>query len=174
MSAGIPLRLEILTALTALVETISPINGYINDLSIAGSVVRGRLLIGDSEVLPMVAFNEPPMAIEPLPAASQNPSRDTSWDILIQGWIDDDPAHPCDAAYVLAAEVGQIIALEKTKPSGRPGQGNGPNFFGFGPKIIDLRIGAPVVRPPDTTSKTACFYQMLTLQIVEDMTKPFG
>jgi hypothetical protein len=169
-----PLRLKILKAISAKIATITPGNGFVDDLSGDGSVVRGRLFIGDDEPLPMVALNEPPMAIEQARGAPQNPNSTGEWDILIQGWVEDDPPNLSDKAYVLEAQVRQVLASEMKKPSGRPGSGNGPDFFGFGPIIITMRIGAPVVRAPDGTSRTACFYLMLTLQIVEDMTKPFG
>ncbi|MDR3474325.1 MAG: hypothetical protein P4M09_21960 [Devosia sp.] len=169
-----PFRLQVLDALTALIETITPANGFQNDLSIDGRVIRGRLFIGDDEPVPMVAINEPPLAIEPNLASVQNPSSTGDWDLLIQGWTEDDPKYPCDATYVLAAEVRAVIARQKTRSSGRPGGGRGADLLGFGPVISDLRIGAPVVRPPDDTSAKACFYLLVTLKITEDMTKPFG
>jgi hypothetical protein len=169
-----PLRLRALDYLTTLLATISPTNGFQSDLSGLGQVVRGRLNVGDNEPLPMVALNEPPLAIQPSESSEQNPNRVSDWDILVQGWVADDPAHPCDKAYILAAEVTQVLANEKKKPSGRAGTGLGPNFLNLGPAITKMRIGAPVVRPPDGTSTTACFYIVLTLIIVEDMTQPFG
>jgi hypothetical protein len=169
-----PLRLRALDALTELISGISMANGFQFDLSGENQVVRGRIYVGDSEPLPMVSFIEPPLAIEPGRASPQNPNRNGEWDILVQGWVDDDPWHPCDKAYVLSAEVAMVLAREKKKPSGRPGSGLGPDFLGLGPIITDMRIGAPVVRPPDGTSTTACFYIVLTLQIVEDMTQPFS
>lgn len=169
-----PFRLQILDKLTALIHTVTPANNFYFDLSEDDTVVRGRLFIGDDEPVPMVALNEPPLAIEAIRAAPQNINRVNDWDILIQGWAAVGKIHETDEAYTLAAEVQQVIAGEKTKPSGRPGSGNGSDFLGFGTKIVDMRIGAPVVRPPDETSAKACFYMILTLQISEDMAKPFG
>ena len=169
-----PFRLKVLDKLTALISSIKPVNGFQHDLSIEGRVVRGRLFIGDDEDVPMVAINEPPSVIEQMKSAPQNPTSGGDWDILIQGWVANDARYPCDDAYVLAAEVRQVIALERFKPSGRPGSGHGPDFLGFGPVISEMNVGATVVRPPDDTSSKACFYMILTLKITEDMTKPFG
>jgi len=171
-----PFRLQILYKLTEIIRTVSPTNGFYNDLSSEEAVVRGRIFIGDDEPVPMVAINEPPMAIEHLKTSPQNPSRSGDWDILIQGWANTsvDAYSGTDYAYALAAEVQQALASEKVKPTGRPGSGLGPNLLGFGPRISDMRIGAPVVRPPDETSAKACFYMILTLQISEDITKPFS
>lgn len=171
-----PFRLQVLDRLTDLIRTVTPANGFFYDLSAEEAVVRGRLFIGDDEPVPMVALNEPPLAIEQIRSAPQNPNSAGDWDILIQGWAKTSLGENggTDNAYVLAAEVRQVLASEKKKPSGRPGSGSGPDFLGFGPKILDMRVGAPVVRPPDETSAKACFYLILTLQISEDMTKPFG
>lgn len=168
------LRLRIKDNLSDLIRTISPVNGFIDDLSDEDRVVRGRLFIGDDEPLPMVAINEPPMAIEPVKSSPRNPNSVGDWDILIQGWAEIGKIHATDNADNLAAQVRAVLASEQTKPSGRPGTGLGPDFLGFGPIIKNLRIGAPVVRPPDETSAKACFYLILTLEITEDMTKPFG
>lgn len=176
MNTGLPDRFRILTAIGELFRTIKPQNGFISDLSKKDSVVTGRLVIGENETAPMVSLVEPPMAIERLKSSPRNPTVAGEWDILIQGWADDkDKRVPLREAYILAAEVGQVLAMEKERPSGRPGYGNqGRDYFGMGNKITNMHIGAPVVRPPDGTSRTACFYLILTLQIVEDIRKPFG
>lgn len=176
MSAPRPFRLQVLDALTALIRQVSPANDFHHDLSAEETVVRGRLFIGDDEPVPMVAINEPPLAIERVRGAPRNPNDTGEWDILIQGWAKNslNDYSGTDNAYILAAEVRQVLASEKTKASGRPGSGLGNNLLGFGTRISDMRIGAPVVRPPDETSAKACFYIVLTLQISEDMTKPFG
>jgi hypothetical protein len=111
----IPLRLEILRAITAALKEINPTNGYEfdlrDDLTLESEprprVVRGRLHIGDDEPLPMVSLVEPPMSIEPTSTKKQadNTARHGEWDILIQGWARDDPLNPTDAAYQLEAEV---------------------------------------------------------------------
>ncbi len=175
MTGLIPFRVKVIDNIAACIQAITPANGYINDLSSGEALAIGRLFLGDDEPVPMVAINEPPMAIEQSKAAPQNPNSFGDWDFLIQGWAENGPENFVTRnAYILVAEVRQHLALQKKRPDGRPGMGNGPNLLGMGPSISDLRIGAPVVRPPDAESAKSCFYLMLTLQISEDMTKPFG
>ena len=83
----------------------------------------------------------------------------------------DDKDNPCDPAYVLAALVRQAIAQEKTKNHGRPGA---RNYLGEGARVQNIRIGSPVVRPAEFPSTNACFYLLITLEIVEDTLNPFG
>lgn len=168
-----PFRLKVLDKLTDLIKTITPANGYFNDMSVPDSVVRGRVFIGDNEPCPMVSLIEPPAAIEGIRTQSDNPSRFGEWDILVQGWVPDDRRNPTDRAYTLAFEVVKVLAAEKKKPV-RPGTGGQRDYLGFAGKIQDMRIGAPVIRPPDETSAKACFYLLLTLQIAEDMSDPFS
>ena len=109
----------------------------------------------------MVSLLEPPLSIERIASQPDNPNAAGAWDILIQGWAVDDKDNPTDPAYRLAAWVVQTLAKERTKMRGRPGSKN------------YLKVGAPVVRPADFPSANACFYLLITLQIVEDMEDPF-
>jgi hypothetical protein len=168
----VPLRLRILQAISELLASISPANGYVSDLSGPGQVVRGRLLIGAREILPMVSLIEPPLAIEPERAAIDNPFSHGDWDILVQGWVADDKENPTDPAYVLAADVRKALVLEKLKPP--PPGTRTADILGMDGAVVDFRLGAPVVRPPDEISAKACFYLLVTLNIAEDMTAPFG
>ena len=179
-----PLRLRILIALTDLLKTVTPANGYQFDLSdveafeddpYAGHrVIRGRLFIGDSEPPTMVSILEPPSAVEPiLNRGPDNTARASEWDILIQGWArDDDDNEPCDLAYALAAEVHRVLGSEiKRTRTGRPGA---PNILGLGGKLEFIKIGTPVIRPSEEVSGYGVFYTILTLKIVEDIADPFG
>lgn len=168
-----PFRLKIMDKLTELIRTVTPANGFYNDLSVKGSVVRGRLFVGDDEPCPMVSLVEPPAAIEGIRIQPDNPVRSGEWDVLIQGWVPDDRFNPTDRAYVLAFEVVKILNAEKKKTP-RPGTGGQRDYLGFGTKIQQLRVGAPVIRPPDDTSAKACFYLLVTLVISEDMSDPFS
>jgi hypothetical protein len=168
----VPLRLRILQAVSELLASISPANGYVSDLSAAGQVVRGRLLLGAREVLPMVSLIEPPLGIEPEHGAIDNQFWHGDWDILVQGWVADDKENPTDPAYVLAADVRKALVLEKLKPP--PAASRTSNILGLNGAVVDFRLGALVVRPPDEISAKACFYLLVTLNIAEDMTAPFG
>lgn len=180
----VPIRLEILRAITAALKTINPENGYEFDLrdeitpdnEPRERVVRGRLHIGDDEPLPMVSLLEPPMVPQPIDTKKQqdNTTRAGDWDIIIQGWVRDDGQNPTDSAYQLEAEVRRRLASEKKRPDARPGNPNGMNYFGLGRKIMNMSIGSPVIRPNEHISEQAVFYLVLTLQISEDMATPLG
>lgn len=181
MPTAIPLRLEILRAITAALKEINPENGYEFDLRDEDTyeaprprVVRGRLTIGNDEPLPMLSILEPPMAIEAISTKRQpdNTKRVGEWELIIQGWTEDDPVNPTDPAYQFEAEVRRRLALEKKR--GRPGRPEGHNFFGLGTKILNMTIGTPVVRPNEHISEQAVFYFVLTLEIAEDMASNFG
>jgi hypothetical protein len=124
----------------------------------------------------MVSLIEPPLAIEPLSTKKQrdNTIRNGDWDIIIQGWAQDDAQNPTDIAYQLEAEVRRRIAIEKKRPDARPGNPNGRNYFGLGQKIQNLTIGSPVVRPNEHVSEQAVFYLVITLQIGEDTATALG
>ena len=173
-----PLRLRILIALTDLLKTVTPANGYQFDLSDDQDdekrVVRGRLFLGDSEPAYMVSIIEPPSAVEAiLNRGPDNAARAGEWDILIQGWArDDDDNEECDLAYALAADVHKALGAElKRTRTGRPGA---PDILGFAGKVESMKIGTPVIRPSEEVSGYGVFYTILTLKIVEDITDPFG
>ncbi len=138
--------------------------------SLRDRVFRGRESFGENDPLPMVSLLEPPLSIERIASQPDNPNAAGAWDILIQGWAVDDKDNPTDPAYRLAAWVVQTLAKERTKMRGRPGS---KNYLGLGDRITEIKVGAPVVRPADFPSANACFYLLITLQIVEDMEDPF-
>lgn len=175
----IPIRVAIRRAVKAALVEINPTNGYHNDLRPdemgRARVVAGRNAIGNDEPLPLVTIIEPPLAVEQTSTRRQpdNTVRATEWDLLIQGWVEDDE-EAGDQAYLLCAEVCRRLAQEKRRPDARPGSGNGYNFFGMRNKIFEMTIGSPVVRPSETVTSQSVFYLVLTLKITEDMARPFG
>lgn len=172
---NIPPRLRILLAISDALKEINPDNGYEFDLRDdqhgQPRVVRGRLVIGDEEPLPMVSILEQPMADEAISTERQadNTTNAGKWDLIVQGWAEGDKYNPSDIAYQLEAEVRKRISLEKKRPSARPGRGETRNYFGLGGLIYNITIGQPVVRPAEGISPQGTFYFNLTLEIAEDM-----
>lgn len=184
-----PFRLRVLKALSATIKTVGPAITYrdpatgedvpfVNDLSdypdpddatiTRERVFRGRELFGTSDPLPMVSVLEHPRALDALLAPEGSQSAVGEWDLLVQGFVTDDPKHPTDPAYVLAAEVIAVIAKAAAQPR---------NILGLGfrePCVSKLAIGSPVVRPADgVNSDQAFFWLTLTLTLVEDRENPF-
>lgn len=171
-----PFRLRVLKAICEQLKTVTPANGYTNDLSDfidaagrpAERVFRGRIVYGDNDPLPMIAILEDPRALE-----QNNGSYSTAsagqFRILIQGFVRDDKHHPLDPAYQLSAEI--IEALVKTKKN----RFNILELGGVAPCVMDLSIGQPVHRPPDDeVSAVAYFLVGVTLTLAEDLETPFA
>lgn len=161
-----PLRLRILKALTTSLQGITVDNGYVNDLS--DGVYRGRTMFGDADELPLVSILEAPIPLEQIESPESHTANFGDWDLLIQGFVKDDPKNPTDPAHVLMADVKRALAKERKKLN----NGNN-NILGMAGKVDRLEIGAGVVRPADEISAVAYFWLRVTLKIVEDNENPY-
>jgi len=180
-----PFRLRVMKALTAVIQGVSPNDSnsdpdrpaYVNDLS--QCVFRGRNLFGTNDPVPMIAILETPIALDQIEPPEESPKSKGLWDISIQGFAKDDKDNPTDPAYVLAADVIMALAHAKAAPNRtRSGTGKAEPLLGIvapngKPAILDLRIGSPVCRPPDEISGKAYFWLGITLEIAEDLEKPY-
>ena len=177
-----PFRLRIMKALTACIEGVTTSNGYSHDLT--GKVLRGRLFFGDNDPLPMVSIIEPPLPIDRLPAPAGASQSSGKWELMIQGWVEDDFENPTDPAYRLVADVKRVLTIEGARRDakgqldilgfGRPATvvENGREFS-VGNVITSMKVGASVVRPPeDGISDKAYFWLHLYLEIIEDNARP--
>jgi len=174
---ALPFRLQILHRMTERLRTITrttadalPQYSY----SLApdgdfpeGKVLRGRGAYGKSDPLPMLSIIEDPKQMERDAVPEQSDAKPGDWDLLIQGFIKDDPVHPTDPAYFLAADVSAVLFAETL---------NKRDILGFGdkkPMIRELHIGAPVIRPADEISVTSYFWLPLRMCLVEDAASAF-
>lgn len=176
-----PFRLRVQTALASTIASISIAGGYHFDL--ADAVFRGRDLFGDlSDPVPLISILEPPLPLDQLRAPPLASESSGDWDLLIQGFAKDDPAHPTDPAHLLMADVKQRLAVEKKRIV--PGTMGQPDPFGMGKgqivngkavnSITEIRIAHGVVRPPEHGVSTKAFFWLaLTIKIVEDISQPF-
>lgn len=158
-----PTRLRILDALTAALEAVP--NGSGGDMT--GAVFRGRLVFGDDEPLPMISVLEPPIPIEVLMSKGPNPNSTGRWELLIQGFVRDDPANPTDPAHILMAETKAVLVKEKRRD-------RGGNILGMNRNVVEMHIGQGTARPADDVSDRAFFWLLLTLQIVENLEDPYA
>lgn len=169
MSEDLPFRLRVLNGMTACLEGITIANGYKFDL--AGHVFRGRLIYGEETDLPFVSIVEPPLPIEPLESPRGSEASNGLWNLLLQGFIEDDSDHPTDIAHMLMADVKKALAVERKNRSARA---TSPGIFGMNHRVEDIIISGGVVRPPDETSAVANFWLDVTLRIVEDLADPYA
>lgn len=164
----IPIRLRVQKALCEALEEINPSNGYVSDFS--GRVFRGRNRFGASDPIPMICVLEAPIPLELLPTASDSSQSFGSWELVVQGFVEDDKENPTDPAYYALADVRARLALERLKVDwDRPEEG----IFGLGRVVRSMYIGTGVVRPPDEVSEKAYFWLQVTLDISEDMADPY-
>lgn len=182
-----PFRLRVLKNLTTSLQGITKENGYNHNLAPdsewpEGKVLRGRDIYGESDPLPMVSILEPPLPIDQLRSPLRSSSSTGEWDLLIQGFVDDDKINPTDPAHMLMADVKKCLIKERMRTL--PQSAGSPNPFGMGRNIVegvgrgniitDIIIGPGVVRPAELgVSNKAYFWLTLTLKIAEDMDDPF-
>ena len=155
-----PFRLKILDRWTEIFESVNPTNGFHHDLR--GKVFRGRATFGANDPIPMVTMLEDPRAGDLMHHEGFEVSAG-DWVLLIQGFAEDDMLHPTDPAHFLADEV-RAAARKQSAPSDRY------NYLGLGEKkpcVTDIRVGSPVVRPPDEISTNAYFYFPIAMSLVE-------
>jgi hypothetical protein len=166
------LRIRILKTMQAWLEGIDgPTFGLTDEAGTAladmtGRVKRGRIIYGDSDPLPMISILEVPIPLDTIVSPPDSEYSRGAWELLVQGFALDDPEYPTDPAHVLLAAAKQRLALAKM-------QNVDFDILGMGRHIIDLRIGAGVVRPPDEISAKAYFWLNLTLDLAEDLAQPF-
>jgi hypothetical protein len=169
-----PFRLKVMKAISAQLKTVTPLNGFMFDLSDytdeAGRtkerVFRGRVTFGENDPVPMVVVLEDPRAIDSNNAKDETPASINKLRLLVQGFVQDDKEHPLDPAYNFSADV--ISALVKAKADRF-------NILGMDGKITALSFGQPIHRPGgDEVSSNAYFIVGVTLTMVENLECPRG
>lgn len=171
-----PLKLEILHRLSDMIREITPANGYVRDFSgdedtRDNRVFRGRTVYGSSDPLPMVSILEAPIPLDQLAPPEDSTFGSGPWELVIQGFEEDDKINPTDPAYVSMADVRKRLAEERAKMDWDKPE-DGP--FGLGRAITGFTIGPGVVRPPDgDVSAKAYFWLTIVLEVVEDVARPY-
>ena len=159
-----PFRLRVLDALTAALESITPANGYEHDLT--GAVFRGRDVFDENDPLPMISILEPVQQAETQMGPDGTPASKGPWQLLIQGFVQDDRLHPTDPAHFLMADVKKALGEERLR-------GRGFDILGMEGKVTDLIIGQGIVRPPDDISGKAYFWLFVYLNLAENVGSPY-
>ena len=159
-----PFRLKVMKALTLALEEIAVADGYQHDL--AGRVYRGRVMFGERDPIPMLSILEVPLPLDQIVSPRDATASAGGWDLMIQGFVEDDAKNPTDPAHRLLADVKKRLALEKRRVT--LGEVFGINA------ISGIRIGPGVVRPPDEVSAKAYFWLGLVIEMVEDLADPYA
>jgi hypothetical protein len=162
----VPFRLRVLKSMSDLIATASKDAGYNYDL--AGCVFRGRVLFGEDDPVPLVSILEAPVPDEPDPTPAAGTTWKGSWRLMVQGWVDDDRENPTDPAHYLMADVKRVLADHRKLMLMKN------NLFGMQGRVLDLTIGAGLVRPAqEHVQELANFLLSVTLVIAENMADPY-
>lgn len=166
-----PQRLRLLKKLTAELEQITPANGYTVNLS--KSVFRGRDVFDRNDPVPMLSILESILEKDQVQAPPAGPSKAGPWELLIQGWADDDKDNPTDPAYHLLAQVQRRL-VEITRMPYLDRNRRGCDILQMGGIITALRFSRGVVRPADDVSSKAYFWLKVELELVENLLDPYA
>lgn len=158
-------QLRILKGLTTHLEGITPANGYEFDLT--GRVYRGVTRFGADRPLPFVSILES-LRPDPQPqeAGAERMTREDGWELLVQGWVDEDQNFPTDLLYQLKASVEKRTAeiVQEASP-----------VYRLDKLITSLRIGPGVVRAATPQPGGAeAFYLPLLVRYVINLADPFA
>lgn len=159
------LRLRVLKALTAQIETVTIANGYQHDL--AGSVFRGRDCYGEETDKPAIAIFE--LKPDEYPVRADETVQKDEWFIGVQGVIDADPIHPTDTAHNLMADVKMAIAQALRAGNGM----TDPPEYRLGGLVVDMKLDGGVVFAPGEDKSLTTFVVKVTLTIAEDLENPY-
>lgn len=167
-------RLYVLKALRNFFATeITPANGYDHDLSVAGSVIRGRRVIGSGDPLPCISILED-LDPDRLPASAGHLTRVVKFNLnlLIQGWAQDDKSSPTDACYNLMADVGKAMwkLMDDSSPHYLLPVTVGDTTYLL---IDEIRAEAGTVRPGDQPTELAFFWRKVALVMTERPAEPY-
>lgn len=171
MPDKVPFRLELMKRLTAALEEITEENGYQHDLR--DKVFRGREVFGHKDPLPMVSILDAITEREQLQPPPGGESTHGLWEILVQGFVDDDIYNPTDPGHYLMAEVKKKLN-EINKGTRDPSMPGVRNILGFGSRIDNVHFGAGVVRPQDDLSDKAYFWLRVTIEMTENHQDPYA
>lgn len=157
-------RLNVLIALTDLLKTMTPENGWPYNLSQA--VFRGVSKFGDEAPETMVSILEAPKPDYGLVAGELSTQRKEEWNLLVQGWCPEDEQHPTDNAHEFMWQVEQMLNKIVAVDS-RTGNPKFPESYLLGRQISSLAFGPGVVRPAtEGISPKAFFYLPVRIGLV--------
>lgn len=157
-------RLSVLIALSDLLKTMTPANGWGYDLS--ESVFRGRSKFGEDDPETMVSILEAPKPDYGLTSGENGGHRKEEWNLLLQGWCPEDHDNPTDPAHEMMWAVEQLLN-KVIAVDGRSGNPKYPAEYMLGNKITGFAFGPGVVRPAtEGISNRAFFYLPVRVGLV--------
>jgi hypothetical protein len=162
-------KLEVLIALTELLQEITPITG-VHDFDLSSSVFRGRTVFSDtSDPLPLVSILENFKPSDVTHAGYNKQGAKIEWRLIIQGWVQDDVDNPTDPAYKLLAVVENKLS-EIIKTNNAQGFPSNSEKYMLDGLIHDIIIGDGICRPPEPqVSAKAFFFLPITIVLTREI-----
>lgn len=153
-----PQKLQVLKALTVLLEGIAPSAPTIDPplMSMSGLVFRGRNRFGDDDPKTMISILEAPRPNNSV-YTGENQARSDDWLLLVQGWCPDDKTNPSDPIYFLLDDVERRLdrVIAESASTGYPKY---PEHYMLGGLITGMRVGPGTVRPPTEQISSKSFF----------------
>lgn len=131
------------------------------------SVSFGIATYGETDPLPLVSLIEDPR--EQPATETQVPAKGhlVPWRLLVQGFVEDDAGEPTAPAYNLAGQIMQTVSELAVAGEDVLSPQRKVN------RVEQIKIGAPIVRPPDEFSSKAYCWIPITLDLFETPSQPF-
>lgn len=163
-------RLKVLKALTAHLKLIKDEPGVADysGFDLSNAVFRGRNVYGESDPKTMVSILEAPRPDSAQLVGANGEGRWENWNLLVQGWCQDDPENPTDAVYQLM----QVVEMQMQKliaSHSHTGAPKYPDMFMLGALVTSFQFGPGVVRPPtEGISSKSFFYLPVRVGLVKE------
>lgn len=159
-------KLTIQKRLTAVLEGITPGNGY--DYDMTGKVFRGRRVFGDETISPFLSILEAEQPDDNTLARGKFRTIRLEWWVLyVQGWLTPDVENPTDELYNLLASVEKRLSNEILVDTS--------TNYRLGGVVADCEIppGMVLAATPEIGG-IECFYLPLRLQVCLDLLDPWN
>lgn len=162
-------RLKVLKALTAHLKLIKDVPGVEDyaGFDLSEAVFRGRNVYGDSDPKTMISILEAPRPDAAQRVGTDGEGRWENWNLLVQGWCQDDLDNPTDNVYQLMHVVEiQMQKIIESHP--RTGEPTYPGMYMLGKLVTSFDFGPGVVRPPtEGISPKSFFYLPIRVGLVK-------
>lgn len=131
------------------------------------SVDFGISTYGETDALPLVSLIEDPREQPATETSVPGKGHLVPWRLLVQGFVEDASAEPTAPAYNLGGQIMQTVSELAVAGEGVLSPERKVN------RVEQIKIGAPIVRPPDEFSSKAYCWIPITLELFETPSQPF-
>lgn len=165
------LKLTTLKKLTEILQGIKHVDGDPeNDwdgFDLSKAVFRGRSVYGDNMPDTFLSILEAPRPAVENVAGHNGEATRQEWQLLLQGFVQDDKSNPLDPVYPLIEVVERRLAMV-TAVNPHMGTPKYPSLYMLGNTVNSFTLGPSVARPPaEGVSSKAFFYMQLGIGLAK-------